>query len=561
MLGLIFGAMPLGARDIGAATPFLLTKPDVDDSVYLFELLPSAGSGALVYKPEIFGAYPFGSLPHQLPDAPVVPLHYSDKGFTERQHAPHVASDNRYYEGRAQLPQIEQSIAIVPGSGDRTVLSAGELIIDNTDGLLDGIAEDLAIDSRPAVIKWLPSRAAELAEAVAVFTGVGESWLVESNVLRVQLRDNLLQLETPLQSRYTGTGGADGTADNVGQPIMQVYGLCRNVEPTLIDPVKQIYQIHDRAVAGFDAVRVRGASVTIEASQANYESLAAASVSRGACQTVSAASGSYMRLGSMPDGIVTVDVRGDAYGSYIDNVTGIMQRLATRVLPSSILEPTSFSSLSSVAGGKIGIVFSEGVTVAQAMASLCTATYTYLTTIADGRLAIGRLALPMMSGGLAIGVDNLIGKPERLALPAAVDPCVWRVRVGYRRNWRPLTDGELVPVGTITAAQRQEYKEEQRYVQAADTDRLQLHRAAKELELQTVIDEEADAQMLADFLLALFAPGRAAWQMPLPNIGHAMPMNYSVTLSWPRSGLRQGKNLRIAGKIIQRGKVTLVGFG
>ncbi|MGB4101076.1 MAG: hypothetical protein WBK91_04130 [Alphaproteobacteria bacterium] len=475
--------------------------------------------------------------------------------------APNDATANQHYEGRALLPQIEQSLPLPPEGNHRAGLTIGELVIDNTDGVYDTLARTVGIDGRAVAIKRLPRRGARYAEAVPIFTGVGQDWVASGNQLRIALRDNSRLLEVPFQALYGGAGGADGTVDSTGQPIMQCYGLCRNVASRLVDPAKLIYQLHDRIIAGVDAVRVRGAVVTAGATQASYAALNAATVSAGTYQTALTATGSYIRLGSNPDGPVTVDLRGDALGGYIADTAGIMRRLLLRVLTSDHLAPDSFSSLTTQLSGAIGLVINETMMLSGAITLVLAGTYTYLADQSDGRLAVGRLGLPYAGASLAISQENLIGEPMRVPLPDAIAPCLWRVRVGYRRNWLPMSDSDVVPYPTLTETQRQELKETERLAISADISRRSWHPAAGEAVLHSLFDSQADAQALADFLLTMFAPARELWELPLANTGHGIALNDNINVSWSRGGLADGKSLRVVGRTVSGNKVALLGFG
>mgnify|MGYP007067075891 FL=1 len=201
------------------------------------------------------------------------------------------------------------------------------------------------------------------------------------------------------------------------------------------------------------------------------------------------------------------------------------------------------------------------MSLAGAVTIVLAGTYTYLTDQTDGRLAVGRLGLPYAGASLAITQENLIGEPMRAPLPEAIAPCLWRVRVGYRRNWLPMSDSDVVPYPTLTETQRQELKETERLVISADVTRRSWHPAAGDAVLHSLFDSQADAQALADFLLAMFAPARELWELPLANTGHGIALNDNISVAWPRGGLADGKNLRVVGRTVSSNKVSLLGFG
>lgn len=560
-----FGVYAFGTDSFAAPAAPLLEVNTNGDAVYLMELFPASSAATPDYVALTFGTFTFGTLPYVQPEAPVVPLYVSDRDWTNRQSDPPDENDgdtpNQHYPGRAQLPQIDQSLPLPPNGNHRAGLTLGQLIIDNTDGLYDVITRELGIDARSVRIKRLPSRASRYAQATAIFTGVGVGWNAEGNNLVVTIADNSHLLSGSLLGFYGGTGGADGVAEIKDLPIPQVYGLCRNIAPQLVDPAKLIYQIHDRLIESFLAVKVRGASITYDGVQADYAALDAATVTSGTYQVALTAAGSYIRLGSTPDGPVTVDVRGDAYGGYVEDTANVMRRVLRRVLASSQLQHDSFDTLAQLLPGVIGVPFNRALSIGDAVAVILAGTYTYLTDLADGRMAVGRLGLPVAGSNIEINQSYLRDEPKRVPMPDSIAPCLWRMRVNYRRNWSPLSEAEIVPEPTLTTAERAALKQPFLVASQADSTRLSRHPAAGDVEMDSLYDEEVDAESLASYLLTLLAPGREFWDLPLGDTGHGIALNAPVNVVWPRGGLKAGKPMRVIGRSKAPSGVTLLGFG
>ena len=550
---------PLGVDGFGTPAADPLACTGVDDGVLLFEVLASGGAVSDPYAPSVFGTFPLGTLPYAMRTVGAVPFYFADRSWTAR--PDDADTPNRYYEGRAAPLQIQQGTPLPPGSG-RPGLTVGQLTVDNTDGQFDTVTRSLGVDLRPIIIKRLPSRAARYADAVPLFTGVCQGWLAAGNQLRFTLRDNGWLLSQQLLELYTGTGGADGTTAIAGQPVLQVYGKCRNVAPQLVDPALLIYRVHDRLIQAVDAVRVRGATVSSGGAQASYAALAGASLAGGTYQVALTASGSFIRLGSSPDGVVTCDVRGDAVGGYVADTAGILRRILERRLPSSQLALDSFVSLAARLPGTIGVLFNETISVQEAVQRVLTASYCYLVDLPDGRMAVGQIGLPG-AGGMSVNASHILNDPSRLELPDTVAPCLWRIAVGYRKNWTVMGDADLVPAPTITEALRQEYKQNYRLDGTGlnDSARLARHPGAIDMVVESLFDDQTDAAALAAQIFAMFAPGRELWSIPLANTGHRVGINAAINLVWPRGGLQEGRDLRVVGRTYDGRGVTLLAFG
>lgn len=142
---------------------------------------------------------------------------------------------------------------------------------------------------------------------------------------------------------------------------------------------------------------------------------------------------------------------------------------------------------------------------------------------------------------MAVNASHILSEPTRLELPDTVTPCIWRIAVGYRKNWTVMGDADLVPAPTITEALRQELKQNYRLDGTGlnDVARLTRHPGAIDMVVESLFDEQADAAALAAQIFAMFAPGRELWSIPLANTGHRVGINAAINLTWPRGGCRK----------------------
>lgn len=474
-----------------------------------------------------------------------------------------VSQANIHYQGRIDAPEIERALPLGPNTLNQIAVGIASLTIQNRDGGFDTSPLDMGIDNQPVMVKLLRHRSHDYSQAITLFDGRGANWFSRRDALQITARDSGYELAQPLLTLFGGTGGADGNADNKGKVIPQVYGLCRNIAPVLVDPVKLIYRFHDRLAQAVDAVYVRGADVTFDASYASYATLDAATVAAGKYATALTASGSFIRLGSNPDGTVTADVRGDAANGYVSDTANVAKQILLRLLASSRLNLTSFTTLAADYPGVIGIYLTDQNTAEQALNAVLSAAGCFWGDVGDGLMSVGRLSPPDGMGGYEFNQYNSMAEFEPLQLPDSFAPCIYRRTIGYRRNWQPLAGTDIIPVGgTMTETRRKELQEEIRIATITDSTRLSKNPLAQSPDmLGSLFDTEADAQALATAQMSLYAPGRMLARLVVGLDGYALQLNDVIKVTWPRYGLQSGKPFRVVGMAAKGRRVTLTLFG
>ncbi|CAO99374.1 hypothetical protein D9623_33560 (plasmid) [Azospirillum brasilense] len=557
-----WGTTPWGVRGFAALpSPAAFTAATQDsecDAVFLVEMLPRTGATATVaYKPLTWGTYAWGTLPYSLPADPSIRIDWSDRDWTSR---PDDTRANIHFEGRAEAPQFDRSIPIVPGSG-RAAVSIGELIGVNADGAYDTYPDAYAVDATPVRVLALPKRSSLYSEAAVVFSGQGLDWWADSS-LHVRMRDSGYLLDVPLCALYGGTGGIDGGTELAGKVIRQTYGLCRNITGDLINSSLLIYRGHDRLAQAVDAVYISGVPLTWDgATYSSYAALAAASVPSGQYTKWLGSDGSGWRLGSSPGGTVTADVRGDAVGGYVSDTAGVIRRLLERGVSTASLALSSFASMASYLPGTIGYHVSSQRNISAAATEVAIAAAAWWGDAGDGLFSVGRLAAPV-GGGLAFGPEQIVDEVEPMALPDDIAPCIWRVDAGYRRNWTPLQGTDIAPVPSVpTEQRRQELAAQSRRSAVALIERQVRNQLAKPLVIESLFDAEADATALCNNLLTLYQQGRRYYRVPVGMSGYLPRLGDTISVTWPRWGLAGGKSLRVVGQRAQGRKVDLLCFG
>lgn len=476
---------------------------------------------------------------------------------------PASGRENVHYEGRCSAPSMDRSLPLTPEASVRSVLSIGDIKMDNTDGYFDTLVQTYAVDGRDISINLLRNRSDVYEDSVAVFNGVGVSWVSDRDELTLHVREKSFFLDVPLLSLFGGTGSGDGTSANVGHPVPQTYGLCRNIVAELVDPALLIFKFHDRTASAVLAVYDRGAPVTAGSAYASYALLAGASTASGHYDYALTGTGSYFRLGSSPSGTVTADVRGDADGGYASTTGSIIKRLMLRGTILANIDTVSLDEIDAMLTGEVGIYFNSQLKISNAIDQVCSGTFTFWGDIGNGLLGAFQLTDPSgVEPAWEVNEFVITGEVAPLDLPDTIGPTVWRRRIGYQINWNPLSGTDIVPAPTITDARRKELQDPFLSVATGDSARLNKNLLAIDAPvLVSIYDAISDANDLADLLLLLYQPGRRMFSVPVNTAGYLMRLNQVVLLKWRRFGLTVGVNMRICGIAYQGENVLLTVFG
>lgn len=538
--------MQLPGDEAAAAIAFnVVAASSVSDAVYLVELYPYASNTASGPWVQPVMQDPVMDLPAG-EEAPTgtASIYLSDRGWMS---APTDAVPNQWFAPRAVNPlSLDRILPIDPTATAQLGVTAGVIELDNTDGGLDSVVKSLSIVGRPVIVRY-GKRSDPYAAfgVVATLVGAGD-WQSVGPSVKVPVRDLGFLLDQPLQRRYAGTGGLEGVAANAGDVVPQLYGLCRNVSPKLIDPANLVYQFHDRLAQAVDQARDKGAATLVfDADYASYALLiAAAGITAGKYGTCLAQG--LVRYGTTPLK-PTLDVRGDAQGGYVSDTAAIVRRMMVDRggIGSAQMLGASFTAYAVAVAGVVGIYFDQAVNISTAAARLLAGSFGVLGNDRRGRYFITRPAAPV-SPSYLLDILRIMDEPARVPLPASVAPCVWRVTAGYRRNWTVQNGGELA--GGVSPADQDYYgRDGLASAPTFDATRLGAEINARDVAIGTYFDSAADAQATGVYLFAYFAPGRACYDVPLKQIGHLFDLGDVERVAWPRYGLDAGVDMAVIG--------------
>lgn len=481
-------------------------------------------------------------------------LRYADRGWFG---GPTDANrPNAVYEGRAFDPLLfDRQLPLTPEEARAIERQSGTVRLVNADGALDVIASTYAVDGRAVRIFYGPYMA-PYASFQKVADLLSRSLRLTRNTLEIEVRARTFSLDKPLQTLvYSGAGGENGTADLAGVRLPMAFGKVRNATPILIDPANLIYQAHDGQMQAVDAVYDRGAALTDSGTDVSgYAALAAQSVTAG--QYATALDSGLFKLGSSPDGLVTCDIQGDAAGGYVSALSDIARRiLRDRAnVSASRINASSFSAIGDFTGDAgYFVAAGDDRTISRALDDLIGGVSGYWGAGRDGRFRAGILDRPeARTPVFYLDTKNVLDvQPDRTITPR------WRQRVSYKRNWT-VQRGEDI-AGSVTDARRQVLAQAYAVASASDSDVTARHLEALDPRvLESPLDDEADAQTLADRLLTLHKVQRATYEVTAPRIGYLFPLLGSVVrLTWPEYGLSIGKNCLLVG-IREDGEQTIL---
>lgn len=499
--------------------------------------LTSGGMGAAVMELPIMALPEAGGV-----NINEVTLTYADRFWVG---SPSDANKpNAEYEDRVDLPlSMDRSLPIAPEEGTRIQRQAGFIELINTDGALDFIVNNYAIDGREVNVLYGPYMGAYADfQPVAKMLGVRMEHGAQN--ARLVVRDRAFPLSRALQNNfYEGTGGAEGTAELTGKPKPLLYGECYNVSATLIDPTNLIYQVHDGAIESILAVYDSGLALSLDTGVgtggdvADYATLAAASVT--ASEYATCISEGLFKLGSSPAGQITADVEGDKTGgTYVSDLGDVCLRVIEDKASTATarINRDTFTTLPSYKVGKF-ISSDERATGAQVIDFLLGSINASWGPSRGGLIRAYRLSDPEAQvPAIVFGPEDIISmEPVRTITPR------WRQEVGYKQNWTVQTGEGLA--GAVSDARRQFLALLFRGAESEDVDIRTRHaEALSPALLASALIDQADAAAVAGEIMTLHGADRYEYAVTLKRKGWAVDLGEVAQFTYGRFGFEGGRN-------------------
>ncbi|RKK04828.1 hypothetical protein EBE87_20315 [Pseudoroseomonas wenyumeiae] len=448
---------------------------------------------------------------------------------------PNVAYPARLVEP----PTLTRSIRILPEESARRTFQAGEVRLDNQDGLLDQVTGDWTMVGRPAILLRGPHREPFRA-AYGEFDRMAElritgAALSASGRVSIGLREAARDLAVPVTTPYAGTGGLEGDAGLKGQMRPMLYGAKRNLPAVTLLATQLVYQFSGRALSSITGVRDGGAVLAFAGNYASFPEMMTPSLPDSTYATCLAQG--LIRLASPPARQVTADAVGAGAATH----AGIALALLTGPggLSGDRFDTASFTG--TMPGGLAGFLF-KGGTVEAALNEVTGSCASWWGSDRMGRIVAGRLFRPE-----AFPPDHALARWMLTGEPSEIEgtPPRWRQRVAYRVLGLVQSATDLTGVAAANPAAVSAYGTAQQIETAFDASVLASYPSATDPEpLVSGFDLAVDAQAEAAYLMSLHGVRRRRWRVPVGKWGAAINVGQSISVDHPRLA---GRNWIVTG--------------
>lgn len=412
-----------------------------------------------------------------------------------------TAPNRAYPDWLKGVPEIREELP--DGLFGRSTIGWSEAILGNPQGVRDSWLNE-AWDGRPVRL-LVGSQRWALTQFVPVFVGVATGLQVDGQGdLRLQMADNREALNRPVQESLL----AVGPAANEPRPV--TLGTVFNVEPPNIDTALHRYQVHDAAVTSIPDVRVGGLTVSYTASTANGR----------------------FDLGVSPAGRVTADVVGP-----LSTAAQMLQDVASRVGFTSV-DTAGMAAFATAAPQALGLYVGDRRNALDVLDDIASSVGAWWGVNGLGQLtaAVAGIGTPVQT----LSPDDI----EQYGLELVeVRLPVWRVRLGYRRNWAVQTDGLFAAVPQDL---RQRYGLEYDVAVASNAAIRTTNPLAGDPDVAgTLLVAHAAAAAEATRRLALFGVQRRVYRLRASRRAWPLRAGQTVRVQYPRFGLAAGADFLI----------------
>jgi hypothetical protein len=467
-----------------------------------------------------------------------------------------MGTAHAYYDGRISQPgNTQRNIFNTRSTFGRTQVGYGELALVNNDGALDYL-KDFGFAGFGIVIKrGVITQNMSAPTWTTVMSGVMESADFSWSEVSIKLRDRQQELDKPLQqSRYGGTNslpnGLDGVpGDLQGKCKPILYGKAYNFAPPCVNTTRQIYQISDGLIQSVDTVLDRGSALTAGAAYSSQADMETNVPSAGQYRVWLSSTGSYIRLGTTPQGILTVDATQGAASANRTAAQLMLQVLQKGGIAAADIDSADVTALDAAANYVVGYWVGHDVemTGLQVLDLLANSVGAWWGVDRLGKFRMAQVQDP--ASGTSIGAITAVDilKIDRVrSTDAGSGIPAWQVKLNYALYQRVLDDlGSTVSV-TVKSERAQQYR--QRI--ANDSAVLTKWPKAVEIEFDTCIAGQSDAQTEVTRRLPLYKVVRDTLTVSArldDAMAAAIDMGKVVTVELPRFNYGSGKKFLVTG--------------
>jgi len=392
-----------------------------------------------------------------------------------------------------------------------------------------------------------------LGDFTTVIRGRITSMRWDREVFELGVSDLASELDVPLQDTlYAGSGDDEGGDDIKGRPKPRCLGKPRNLAPVLVDRANLVYQFSDRAAKAVDAVYDQGLALD---SEGDISTMSLADVRDWpACggRYVTDLANGLIRLGAPPAGTPTMDAQGDeGGGSLVQTAADLVRHIAGQVLADPAdLDTTSFSDANTSNSSPCSLYVSgERPSIREVAERLMASIGGFVAVDASGLLKVGVIEIGTSQGTVR---EREIFDLRRLDVARPY----WRRKLGYARAWKVLGQ-DVIDKSAITDANADFMGQRERFVVAEDASIKTALAEARESELSTLLDAEADASTENSRQLSLLGARRDRYELQLQNRAHEFEVGETYTLVHSSLRVPAGQDL-IVRRVSERSRESTV---
>lgn len=249
-----------------------------------------------------------------------------------------------------------------------------------------------------------------------------------------------------------------GDATIAGQVLPDVFGRFDAFEPVLVNDARQIYQVHSGQVhqlvdrqSSTSAVWLKGGKIPLNVAYTSFALFAATPTPAGKFDSLNVVGGTWIRLGTPPNGPLVVSGFGDKYGgTYRETASDLIRLFVTTRGTSALTDPTDLDTTS----------FDDLNTDAPAVMTFATKTQMTILDVINYLLnTVGAVAwfkrntqlfrVERFEGAspktavLTIDERDITGDSEEIEFP--VDPPIANWTINCRRTYLKHALSDLVP--------------------------------------------------------------------------------------------------------------------
>ena len=449
-----------------------------------------------------------------------------------------------------------------------TQAGGGVLRLANPDGYYDDWI-DYGVGG-PAVFRLVTSTTADFNTATPLVTVKIRRVEMDFDEVRVHLQDRSAETDVAFQSDlYLGTNsgasGVEGLPDDLqGLPRPDALGYVFQAPLPWANQQALILELDSERINNIDDAKVYDGLVglTRATARASLAALQSASPSSGTFDYYLGGSedGAYIKLGAVPEYNITADIEGKAPLGVFLNMPGelfdwaLQQRAGVDY---ANISADDLDVLLTSAPYDLGIWIDRQTTVRTVLDRIAASLpgYWYVDAYGVYRLKQARDPggeTPVLTfkvirpTGIAATSDGDVVSIERLSTnDAGGGVPAWQIRVLYK-EFSQVTDLGFDTASNVSI--RSEAKSRFRTAVAEDAAIKTLHPLAVTLEFETALVNEADAQAVADALLALYGVRRDRFKIGVrltPALIASVDLGSYIGLEFPRYGMDSGKTFEV----------------